>query len=318
MKKNFGLKVLLLSVLCYMSTSISIAQVKKTVLDYVDPFIGTAGDHGQLDPAATLPFGMVKLGPDTDPINHSGYNYDAQKIIGFSHNRMGGVGCKGMGGNIRVTPGIGHFIEEALVYDKSSEKATPGYYAVTLPDMNVTAEMTVTNQVGYHRYTFPASETAWLRIDPKASFEDVKHYEYEVRNNNEIVGLISAKNNCGFGHYRIYYSLIVDKPFEKIQVINDKIFVTFQTVQDEKVEVKCVLSPVSIDQAVQDRDFALQGKNFEIVKKDAALKWEKMLSRVKVEGNEEYKKLFYTASLSCLSDAGEFHQHRRHLYGHGR
>lgn len=59
--------------------------------DYVDLFIRTTGDHGQLDPAATVPFGMIKLVPDTEPGNHSGYNYNSENIKGFSHNRIGGL-----------------------------------------------------------------------------------------------------------------------------------------------------------------------------------------------------------------------------------
>jgi putative alpha-1,2-mannosidase len=69
-------------------------------VDYVNVFMGTAGDHGQLSPSASLPFGMVKLGPETEPTNHSGYDYNAKKFKEFSHTRTEGVGCKGAGGNI--------------------------------------------------------------------------------------------------------------------------------------------------------------------------------------------------------------------------
>ena len=71
----------------------------QSVLDYVNLFICTAGDHGQLDPSATVPFGMVKLGPETEPGNHSGYDYNARKIKGFSHSRAPGVGCDGACGS---------------------------------------------------------------------------------------------------------------------------------------------------------------------------------------------------------------------------
>jgi len=47
---------------------------------------------------------MIKVGPDTDPGNHSGYNYNAKKIKGFLHNRIGGVGCTGAGGILRILP----------------------------------------------------------------------------------------------------------------------------------------------------------------------------------------------------------------------
>ena len=81
-------------------------------IKYVNPFIGTSGDHGQLFPGAVLPFGMVKLSPDTYPsglnqMAHTGYNYVDEKIMGFSHVRLGGEGCQGAGGNILVCPTIG-------------------------------------------------------------------------------------------------------------------------------------------------------------------------------------------------------------------
>ena len=97
-------------------------QFLQPVSKYVDLFIGTAGDNGQLDPAAQVPFGMVKLGPDTDPVNHSGYDYNALKISGFSHNRISGVGCKGVGGNIRILPGLVWFLMPASFMKKPRKR----------------------------------------------------------------------------------------------------------------------------------------------------------------------------------------------------
>ena len=34
---------------------------------YVNLFMGTSGDNGQLSPAATVPFGMIAVGPDSNP-----------------------------------------------------------------------------------------------------------------------------------------------------------------------------------------------------------------------------------------------------------
>ena len=87
--------------ICFVTLVSITAKSQKSVTDYVDLFICTAGDHGQLDPSATVPFGMIKLGPDTDPGNHSGYDFNSKKISGFSHNRISGTGCNGAGGNLR-------------------------------------------------------------------------------------------------------------------------------------------------------------------------------------------------------------------------
>lgn len=71
----------------------SLAAGAQNVVDYVQIFWGTSGDHGQMDPAATMPFGMIKPGPDTKPGNHGGYDYRSSELKGFSHNRFSGVGC---------------------------------------------------------------------------------------------------------------------------------------------------------------------------------------------------------------------------------
>ena len=57
-------------------------------------FIGT-GDHGHTTPAATRPFGMVQLGPDTynaDWDACSGYHDKDRSIMGFSHTHLSGTG----------------------------------------------------------------------------------------------------------------------------------------------------------------------------------------------------------------------------------
>lgn len=84
-----------------------IDEDKVGLVGLVSPFIGTAGDHGQLSSAASLPFERGKLGPETNPTNHEGYDYNANKFKGFTHNRSEGVGCKGADGNILIKPGMG-------------------------------------------------------------------------------------------------------------------------------------------------------------------------------------------------------------------
>jgi putative alpha-1,2-mannosidase len=127
-------------------------------LRYVDPFICTEGDNGQLYPGPAYPFGMVHLSPETEGRSHVGYYYENEFIEGFSHLRIGGAGSRGKGGGILVKPGIGKFttkIDEFRErYDKQSENASAGYYALTL-ESGVKAELTVSERVGFHRYTFP-------------------------------------------------------------------------------------------------------------------------------------------------------------------
>src|SRR4051794_41908441 len=73
----------------------------------VNPFIGTGGVTylcGNNFPGATVPFGMVRLSPDTVSLlgrrasNSSGYYYSDPRILGFSHTRLAGGGAPGGGG----------------------------------------------------------------------------------------------------------------------------------------------------------------------------------------------------------------------------
>ena len=153
--------------------------------DAVDPMVGT-GAEGHTYPGATVPFGMVQLSPDTQirPFKQSykwaaGYRYSDTTILGFSHTHFSGAGHSDLGdvlvqpisGEVRLEPGD---IDKPLSgyrsrFSHSTEVAKPGYYAVTLDDYNVRAELTATTRVGVHRYTFPANKPAHLLIDLRSS-----------------------------------------------------------------------------------------------------------------------------------------------------
>ena len=82
-----------------------------------------------MSPAASYPFSMLSIGPETYPSTHTGYEYLAKEFLGFTHNRMEGVGCQGCGGNLLVRPFLGDAPVSADLI-KAAEKASPGYYTV--------------------------------------------------------------------------------------------------------------------------------------------------------------------------------------------
>src|SRR5690606_6768879 len=58
------------------------------------PDQGTGGGAGNTFPGPVLPFGMIKLGPDTLPADRNfggGYAYDDSRIRGFSLTRFSGA-----------------------------------------------------------------------------------------------------------------------------------------------------------------------------------------------------------------------------------
>ncbi|MGV3769869.1 MAG: GH92 family glycosyl hydrolase [Sphingobium phenoxybenzoativorans] len=158
-------------------------------VDAVDPFIGTAGE-GHVFPGAVAPFGMVQLSPDTtlgrfrQTYNWAaGYRHEDPTIIGFSHTHFSGAGHSDLG-DILVMPVAGDTVPlepgEAdkpgsgyrSRYSHDGEVATPGYYAVTLTDPQVRAEMTAGTRVGVHRYTFPAGKAPHLVLDLRTVIYD--------------------------------------------------------------------------------------------------------------------------------------------------
>ena len=122
----------------------SVAQNTK----YVNLFIGTSGDNGQVAPGAAAPFGMVCVCPDNDPRSHAGYDYAVTKVSGISVNRLSGVGCSGGGGNLRIRPVAP---SQELHIKKSREKATPGYYSTAFTN-GIKTELTATNAMAVERY----------------------------------------------------------------------------------------------------------------------------------------------------------------------
>ena len=154
----------------------------------VDPRIGTGGD-GHTFPGATVPFGMIQLSPDTavPDFKHAykwaaGYQYGDPSIMGFSHTHFSGSGHSDLGdvlvmpiaGDVKLDPGDplkpGSGYRSRFSHD--SEVVQPGYYAVTLSDYGVRAELTTGRRIGWHRYTFPVGKPAHLLLDLRPSIYD--------------------------------------------------------------------------------------------------------------------------------------------------
>ena len=137
------------------------------VLSYVDPFIGT-GFHGHTFPGPVMPHGMVQLSPDTK-LNgwdaSSGYHYDDATIYGFSHTHLSGTGIGDMG-DVLLLPFTGDINEKPIaIFSKNNEHAKVGSYSVKFDNYNVEAELTVTERVGLHKYTYTKEAEKRLLLD---------------------------------------------------------------------------------------------------------------------------------------------------------
>ena len=265
----------------------------QNVLDKVDLFICTKGDYGQLDPSATVPWGMIKVGPDTDPGNHSGYNFSATNLKGFSHNRIGGVGCKGAGGNLRVIPGIGGRLEKSYSFDKSKEHASPCYYSTVLNN-NIKAELTATNNTAFHKYKFPASDSAFISFNMKSSFAKFINTSKTMISKQEFAVSISAMNVCNIGRYKTHFYVRCSKKPVRVIDSSGNIIFYFRTKENEVVNLFVTASVISQDDAKAEWLHSASKLNFDEVLRQGQKKWTAALSRIEIEGKEEYETIFYT------------------------
>ena len=303
--------------------AISCEKEPVALTDYVNPFIGT-GATGHTFPGATLPFVMVQLSPDTRSDgwdNCSGYHSSDPTILGFSHTHLSGTGgidygdilVMPMTGKIHLDPGKENNPSSGYrsAFNHSSEKAEPGFYSVMLEDNNILAEMTTTLRCGFHRYTFPRSDSAHILFDLTHGLGDrTTESVITISGPNEITGM---RRSSGWAKDQtVYFIAQFSQPFRSEKVYEDNILLegaatakgenvkavlSFGAVPDRPILVRVALS--SVDGFGARKNLSAELGNywdFDGVKEHAQLTWEKELSAIEVEGgNEGEKTNFYTA-----------------------
>ncbi len=297
--------------------SCSFKQEKEELspLAYVNPFICTEGDNGQLYPGASYPFGMVQLSPETEGDSHVGYYYEDEYIEGFSHLRIAGAGSRGKGGGLLIKPGIGSFsnkIEDFREkYIKQLEEAKAGYYKTEL-ESGVKVELTVSPRVGFHKYTFPKEKKTdrYIVIDLSHSYVGMLDARLELKNEKEITGMFKSLHNGNGGYHKLYFAIISDTPIKsytswegETTIENESscsgnksgIWLNLPDDAGNTVKLKVGLSTVSEEQAMLEASTEIEDWNFESAKNKAAQAWEEKLSKIEINGGtEEFKTLFYT------------------------
>lgn len=309
---------------------------------WVNPFIGTGGfpTYTSADdiPGVTLPFGMVRLSPDTEfflgslfgeekTVSTAGYYFGDNKIMGFSHTRMVGTGAY-EGGHFRVIPATGERGQKNYregCYSKFSHKnevAFSGYYAVTLPKQGVLAELTASEHTGLHRYTFHRNETPHILIDVSSALGENMSKEGEVKifpEKQEVVGAIRTFGSFAsrYGGIKVYFAALFSQPFSAYSVWSGNQSFKNQTAiegdqigadisfnkfgPEQVVELKLGISYVSIENARSNMDAETEGTGFDEMLLKAEQAWEEKLSLIKIEGGcDDQKHIFYTALYHSL------------------
>jgi predicted alpha-1,2-mannosidase len=297
------------------------------VTDKVNVFIGTGG-HCHNFPSAMVPYGAVVAGPDCSTIGWdaaAGYHYDAPTILGFSQQHLSGTGLTETGdlllvpsvGKLKLAPGTEKNPDSGYRsrFSHEDESARPGYYQVRLLDYNINAEITATEHVGVHKYTFPESDSARVMLDLisiiQGGFAEVTHAYVQINDDQTITGYRNS-NSIWAPNRQVHFALKFSKPFKSHHLYdgdkkhffttrNDKgssklqaIF-NFDTKKDEAIMVKIAISSVSKENALLNLDEEVPGWDFKKVKKQADDKWSNELNRMYAKGSDENVAKFYAA-----------------------
>lgn len=282
---------------------LGVAQAQTRPVDYVNPFIGTDG-HGHTFPGSTVPFGMVQLSPDTRTDTwdgSSGYHYSDKTILGFSHTHLSGTGV-GCMGDILLMPTLG--TAKTSRFSHRDEVAKPGYYRVLLQDSKVLVELTSTERVGYHRYTFPRASNARVLIDLGHGISnDTGATEIKVEGDSTVSGW--RQSNGWGGRRTVYFVAKFSKPFKRAAgEPKSQAWLEYSTSRGEQIEVRVGISPTSVEGARRNLEAEIpDGRSFEAVQKQAEAKWNQALSAIQVESpDKKFLRTFYTnAYLSYIA-----------------
>ena len=284
---------------------------------HVDPFIGT-GFHGHTFPGATRPHAMVQLSPDTHIMGwdaSSGYHYDDNQIYGFSHTHLSGTGIGDLG-DVALLPYSGEdSIKPIATFKKETEKATPGYYAVRLDNFGINVELTSTDRVGFHKYSYDNPKERRVMLDlghilqPNWGHRLVNN-EYLFVNDSIVEGTIQTQ---GWAHFHtVSYRIAFSEPIETVyqyiggKLRSDSLFLRLNTAEDLKFHykfaestqplyAKVALSVVDTDGAEKNLAAELPGWDFEATCEASKEVWNKALNRIQIEAEPEVMKNYYTA-----------------------
>lgn len=292
----------------------SCVKEKFNAIDYVHPFTDSHKGRWLYFSSASRPFGMVNLSPDTWTKGtwQSGYLYDTMQVRCFSHIhawQLAGIPVMPTTGKLK-----GHLGMEATKSSFSHDKeiAQPGYHKIVLEDYNITAELTSTTRVGFHKYTFPPSDSSFISFYTGAFLAHGKIDSSHVvkLNKDEIEGFsllgstrrrpkptyvyFAAKFNHEIKEFGGWENKKLIGQISEISGKNNGAYIRFETDEDP-VLMKVAISYSCTKNAWENMHAELPGWDFEKVVEDSKQDWNDMLSRIRVTGGSQDQKIkFYT------------------------
>lgn len=291
---------------------------------YVDPTIGSAG-HGHVFVGANVPFGGVQLGPTNITEGWdwcSGYHASDTTVIGFAHTHLSGTGI-GDKGDILLMPLTGAVPMPVKAqtylstYSHANENAQAGYYRTHLDRYGVDAELTATPRTGFHRYTFPATDSARVLINlfDGIGWDAAKELRMVAVNDSTVEGYRLSKGWAPDD--RVYFVAEFSRPFKSLTVYADTTLVPAANGKPEqtavmphsygildfgpmpeggRIEARVGISGVSVSGAKVNLVTEAEGRSFDETRAAARQAWNDLLGHMSVETDDTARlRTFYTA-----------------------
>ena len=318
-------------------------NVSTTPVDWVNTFVGTGSsmgpEYGGTMPFVSTPFGMTNWTAQTrqNRISVSSYEYHDQYIEGFIGTHQAAI-WMGDYGYITVMPETGamNFAPEnrRLPFTHKDEISTPYYYAVTMGSHasdRIKTEMTATDHAGYLRFTYPKGAKANVLIEITrpgiigyVKFDPTRHeiVGYNPDRMDANLGPMKLPNFKGYFVVRFkqpllshnVYSGTFSRPGQnELTDTNVGAYVSFDTHQDNPVDVQVGTSFISIDQARANLDAEMPNWNFDGLREALKNTWNQKLGIATIDGaTDDQRHIFYSGLYHALLYPKLFSEHGRY------
>ncbi|MGW0229847.1 glycoside hydrolase domain-containing protein [Actinopolymorpha singaporensis] len=297
------------------------APGQRDYVSLVDPWVEADIARYFFFQSASNPFGFVKLRPDTSTNSSggTGYRTTEHEVKGFSHIhdwQFSGVQVMPTSGaSVPKTEGDTGW--QSHVEHDTTEVAEPGYHKVRLDRYDVDAELTVTDRVGMHRYTFGRAGQSEIIVNLGGLLGEAVMKDAHVTkvNDHEIEGYVDQHGGAYAEHdTRLFFVISFDRafdsmrgwadgslarggaPLEELSGDNMGVYVRYnQLSAGDVVQLKVALSLTGTAGARKNLRAELPGWSFDEVKNASQRHWNDMLGRIDVGGGTHQQQVkFYT------------------------
>lgn len=268
-------------------------------------------EYGQTLPAVLEPNGMNFWTPQTRDSEEkciAPYYYRDSLFQGFRNSHWIVGGCTQDYGSMTLMPLYGTLRcqagERATRFSHADEVATPAYYAVSLPDEGIRAELTARSRSAIFRFTYQQAGKAYLVVTPNSDegqgFVCIDTVNNRIYGYNPVHRIYQGWGQpAGFsGHFVVefqkkisgYGTFSADSLFEAVSQQTGRpavgIYVAFDVAAGEEVLVKAASSFVDADGAQRNLLSEIPHWDFEQTRHELTDIWERRFSLIQVESDD--------------------------------